>query len=74
MKKYKVVLRYYGRAELVEYDGEKFVPIEDIVVDNPELVRIVPFPASDVEASDFIAIYEFVPEDVEVEKRSNNEV
>lgn len=67
MKRYRVVLRYYGRAGLVEYDGEKWVPIRDIVVDNPELVRIVPFPAPDPEATDLIAIYEFVPEDVEVE-------
>jgi len=64
-KKYKVVLRYFGRADLMRYKGlEKWVPVE-VVVDNPELVRIVQFPAPDVEADDYVAIYEFVPMEVE---------
>jgi len=50
-KKYKLVLRYYDDAGF--FDG--------IEVENPELVRIVPFPAPEEGARDYVAVYEFVP-------------
>lgn len=63
-KRYKVVLRYYGRANFLErVEGQ----LREVVVevDNPELVRVVPFPAPEEGCDDFIAIYEFVPVEVE---------
>ena len=48
-KRYKLVLRYYGKVRDVE-----------ILVDNPELVRIVAFPTPEEGLSDAIAVYEFV--------------
>ena len=60
MKKYKVVLRYFGRADLKRWQRGELVPVS-VVVDDPKLVRVVPFPAPDVEADDYVAIYEFVP-------------
>ena len=38
----------------------ELVPVS-VVVDDPKLVRIVPFPAPDVETDDYVAVYEFVP-------------
>ena len=59
-RKYKLVLRYYGRANLIERVKGRFR--EAVVeVDDPRLVRIVSFPAPREGCDDFIAIYEFVP-------------
>ena len=49
--KYKLILRYY----------ESVGRFKGIEVSNPELVRIVPFPAPDPYCKDLIAIFEFIP-------------
>ena len=54
--KYKIVCRYYGRADLLDYHRKK---VEVLV--NSKNIIIVPFPAFSYETSDCIGIYEIVP-------------
>ena len=54
--KYKIVCRYYGRADLL---GLKRKPVEVKV--NSKNIIIVPFPAFNFETNDVIGIYELVP-------------
>ncbi len=49
--KYKLILRYF----------ETIGRFKGIEVSNPELVRIVPFPAPDPYSKDLIAVFEFIP-------------
>jgi len=58
MVKYKVVVRFLGKANLRSIRTGK---LEEVIVENPELVRIVPFPAPESGTFDAIGIYEFVP-------------
>jgi len=58
MVKYKVVVRFLGKANLRSTRTGK---LEEVIVENPKLVRIVPFPAPDSDTFDAIGIYEFVP-------------
>ena len=54
--KYKVVCRYYGRADLLGWDRKP----EEIIVNSKNII-IVPFPAFNFETNDVIGIYELVP-------------
>ena len=65
MVKYKVVVKFYGRPDLIDLLTGKEVKV---VVENPELTRIVAFSSPEAERVDLIAIYEFVPIN---EKREN---
>ena len=58
--KYKVVLRFIGRVDLSVYRKGKWVNVE-VFVNNPNLTRILPFPAPEEGVNDYIAIYEFIP-------------
>ena len=58
--KYKVVVRFLGRADLKDYREGKWVDVE-VFVNNPNLTRILAFPAPEEGISDYIAIYEFIP-------------
>jgi len=64
MVKYKVVVRFYGTAHMINPNTGKF---SEVIVENPELVRIVPFPSPETGICDGIGIYEFVP--IEEEKK-----
>ena len=50
-KKYKLILRFYD--DVAEFD--------EIIVENPDLVKIVSFPATKYSEKEGIAIFEFVP-------------
>ena len=69
MVKYKVVVRFYGKANMISISTGK---LTEVIVENPELVRIVPFPAPESDTFDAIGIYEFVPIDEE-EKEGESE-
>jgi len=57
--KYKLVLRYYGRADLKEQGKQK-----EIILNSKNFV-IVPFPAPAEGLHDYIAVYELMIWDIE---------
>jgi len=64
MTKYRVIVRFYGRADLRSIRTGKFVKI---FVENPKLVKIIPFSGTP-ELFDRIGIYEFIPVEEKKEK------